>query len=356
MTLKNIFKLSATTMLLVIIYCTTSSNSTGAAGNTANGCGAVGSCHGIQSNLTTIGLSGIPTAGYTPGQTYTLTLSVSNIYKTAAGFDVNANIGTFVAGAGTTVSGSDITHDQPILMSSNTSTWTFEWIAPTNSTTPLTLTACGNAVNNNGQMSGDSWAKQPFTFASTQVALQPTISAIATTLITSNSAKANAQINANGATTNCTIEYGTTTAYGNTASTIPASVNGSSNTAVAYNFTSLIANTDYHYRFAATNSGGTVYSADATFKTNAPIAIAENEKIKISISPNPSAANVVVKGVVLSNSNFVLYNVFGKKINVLFLNFDTDSNVLFTQQLPKGLYYLQIKNNANYSSTPIYLY
>lgn len=75
-------------------------------------------------------------------------------------------------------------------------------------------------------------------------------------------------VNSNQSTASVSFEYGTTIAYGNSVAATPASVSGSSDTAVSAILTGLTPNTVYHYRVVATNSVGTAQGADRTFYTN----------------------------------------------------------------------------------------
>jgi len=83
------------------------------------------------------------------------------------------------------------------------------------------------------------------------------------------SATLNARVNPDGQNvTECEFEYGTSTSYG---SSVPCSAlpgSGSSPVAVSASITAgLVANTEYHFRFSATNSAGTAKGEDVTFKT-----------------------------------------------------------------------------------------
>jgi phosphodiesterase/alkaline phosphatase D-like protein len=76
-------------------------------------------------------------------------------------------------------------------------------------------------------------------------------------------------VNPDGQTvTECDLEYGTTTSYGSKApcNSLPGS--GESPVAVSAKVAGLTANTEYHFRFTATNAAGTSKGADVTFKTS----------------------------------------------------------------------------------------
>ncbi len=123
------------------------SNPTGApAGNTGSPSDATTcaeSCHG-GSAVTQAGLitSNIPTAGYTPGTTYTITASISGTGN--KGFQVSAQntagteLGSLIAGTGSQIVGIKyITHSSA--KSSTAATWTFQWIAPAAGTGSVTF-------------------------------------------------------------------------------------------------------------------------------------------------------------------------------------------------------------------------
>lgn len=62
---------------------------------------------------------------------------------------------------------------------------------------------------------------------------------------------------------NVTVEYGTTTSYGTTATAKRVYKNGN----VEFDITGLTTATEYHFRFSATNVAGTTLSEDNTFTT-----------------------------------------------------------------------------------------
>lgn len=127
--------------------------------------------------------------------------------------------------------------------------------------TPTTeYTFCVVATNAFGPTPGG-----PLT--ATTIAAAPTITEEqAVPPITTTTAPLTATINPGGAATTCEVQYGETIAYGLTA---PCSVagNGVSGVPVTAELTGLAANTEYHFRFVATNEIATTEGIDATVKT-----------------------------------------------------------------------------------------
>ena len=96
--------------------------------------------------------------------------------------------------------------------------------------------------------------------------LTPTVTMTAASNVTTTSATLNGLANPNGSPTTVVMQWGTTTAYGNTA---PAQSPGSgtTNVPVAADIGGLTPNTTYHYRIVASNGAGTTNGADTTFST-----------------------------------------------------------------------------------------
>jgi DNA-binding beta-propeller fold protein YncE len=96
----------------------------------------------------------------------------------------------------------------------------------------------------------------------------PTVVTGAASGVAQTSAVLNASVNPNGGTVSvCTLEYGTTTAYGSSAACVPSPGSGESTVAVSASVTGLSVNTTYHFRVLATNVGGTSAGSDQVFKT-----------------------------------------------------------------------------------------
>ena len=96
----------------------------------------------------------------------------------------------------------------------------------------------------------------------------PTAATNAATAVGSTAAILNGTVNAQGAGTTVTFEYGETTGYGRVITADQSPVSGSTDTAVSGNANALIPNTTYHYRVVAQNVNDTVYGADMTFTTS----------------------------------------------------------------------------------------
>ncbi len=148
------------TAIAGICYFGFSSNSTGATG--ANKTCASAGCHVNQDNKTNVTIIGLPITGsYTPGATYSLTLGVVRTGSKGAGFNMACSAGTFSittsGNAQTNTAKDEVTHVLTGNAGLGVTLFTFNWIAPTGATTPdVTFSAIGNAVNKNGNNSGDT--------------------------------------------------------------------------------------------------------------------------------------------------------------------------------------------------------
>ncbi len=106
---------------------------------------------------------------YTPGQTYTLTATVSQQGRSLFGIGLEAllpsgaNAGTLTPGTGTTtknatISGNsrkNIVHNMNAGATANAHSFTFTWTAPATDVGAIAIYYAGNATNNNGAKTGD---------------------------------------------------------------------------------------------------------------------------------------------------------------------------------------------------------
>jgi hypothetical protein len=85
------------------------------------------------------------------------------------------------------------------------------------------------------------------------------------TNLASSSATLNGSVDPHELTTTVHFQYGTTTSYGHTTANQTKTGNAYQN--VAANISGMTASTTYHFRIVATNSSGTRYGGDRTFRT-----------------------------------------------------------------------------------------
>jgi alpha-tubulin suppressor-like RCC1 family protein/phosphodiesterase/alkaline phosphatase D-like protein len=98
-------------------------------------------------------------------------------------------------------------------------------------------------------------------------ALPPVSTTLAATAVTGTSVTLNGTVNANNRTTAVSFDYALTNSYGTNVAATPASLSGSSATAVSAAVTGLTPGTTYHFRVNASNDVGTSTGADLTFTT-----------------------------------------------------------------------------------------
>ncbi|MBP6624767.1 MAG: T9SS type A sorting domain-containing protein [Chitinophagaceae bacterium] len=341
-------KLLFTTLLAlgsITTYLTLSSSSTasqGVMGASTIGCG---SCHGSSaSSATSINISGIPGTGWVAGTAYNLTLSINNMSKSKAGFDLSVSAGTISnAPSGTMLmGGTELHHTTPGQAISGTTTWAFTWTAPASGTS-VNFNVAGNAVDNSGDESGDVWNKVilPFSVATSSAA--PSITAVSSAAVTSSGATISGMVNANGATANVNVEYGTTVSYGSSVVTGPPSVSGTTATSVSATLSGLASNTTYHYRIRAINSVDTTYSTDMTFKTLVAASLSDIKQAQLDIYPNPATDYMIIKAKSAINQLGVqVYSLNGQVCKINIAQVSSKEFSVNTAQLVAGHYIMHI--------------
>ena len=106
----------------------------------------------------------IPASGYVPGSTYTITVSAAHDSQ-KFGFEAtaerigNQKTGTFIITNSneTKLVNNDfaVTHTSGGTAGSNSRSWSFDWVAPSEGSGPVTFYAAVNATNSNNSTSGD---------------------------------------------------------------------------------------------------------------------------------------------------------------------------------------------------------
>lgn len=128
----------------------------------------------------------------------------------------------------------------------------------------------------------------------------PSVQTTAASSIGVNSATLNSTVNPNGATTTIYYQYGLTTSYGSTSSSQNI---GTASGSYGISVSSLSANTTYHFRVVASNSGGTTNGNDLTFTTlpqpvptvqtlAAGAITANSATLNFSVNPNGASTTV----------------------------------------------------------------
>lgn len=151
----------------------------------------------------------------------------------------------------------------------------------------LTVSGATNATGNN--------RFDNFVINASTVVSGPTVTTTAASSISTTGADLNGTINANGTTTDASFEYGTTAAYGFSATATPSSATGTTATSITATIGSLALNTQYHFRAVGTESATVYNGSDLTFYTLAatPGALAvNNEQLStLDVTVNSSTEN-----------------------------------------------------------------
>ena len=121
------------------------------------------SCHSYSGSgySPAFDVAGIPADGYQAGQTYQLTLSVSNVSTAKKGFEAcvedasHQKQGVFNNVDGNTQAIQSNTYITHTSAGNTQSQWTFNWTAPASLQGDLTLYFAVNMANGNGSTSGD---------------------------------------------------------------------------------------------------------------------------------------------------------------------------------------------------------
>jgi hypothetical protein len=154
-------------------------------GSPGDGGATCKNCHAGPTPTTQAGLitSTIPAAGYTAGQTYTITATVARSGHTKFGFEVSpqntagTQLGTLIVTNTTEMqlvgSGKYITHKTAGVTGSNSRSWVFNWTAPAAGTGNVTFYGAFNITNAMNNSTGDTTVLSTLTVAECTAPAQP---------------------------------------------------------------------------------------------------------------------------------------------------------------------------------------
>jgi hypothetical protein len=214
-----------------------------------------GTTNGNDMTFTTPVLPTVVTTAATgvTGTTATVNGTVNaNGYSTTTSFDYGLTVayGTNVPGVPLTVNGSVVTGVAAALSGLLPGTLYHYRI---------------NGINLAGTVNGGD-----LTFTTPSTA--PTVVTTAATGVTSTTATLNGTVNANGASTTVSFDWGLTVAYGNNTAGVPSPIGGNTVTNFSANLSGLLINTTYHFRAKGVNVNGTINGSDVVFTTGCQIA------------------------------------------------------------------------------------
>ena len=155
------------TKLLAAIVCFLSiaiGNSGGPTGNYANNAPSYNNCTSCHSGAINTGngaveILGLPADGYVPGESYSLTISVTGTHERGYGFQMasqtgNDNAGTFSLGSNSEnaeLNGNRVQHSTRTISGE----WIVEWLAPSSDVGDVTFSISGMATGGNSGNGGD---------------------------------------------------------------------------------------------------------------------------------------------------------------------------------------------------------
>ena len=219
------------TMVSLQIYSSPDGAPSGVANDPSSGSANCTSCHSGTATTPAISVANIstniPTAGYTPGTTYTITATINYAGRTRFGFEISPQntAGTYKGNIIITNSSqTKITGTKYITQTSGgnsgtgTKTWTFNWVAPVAGTGTVTFYGSMLAANNNGGTSGDITyilqksvnEAQPCTITTSITAPDTVCTLDTATLVASSTPTAASYLWNNGATTSTITGLGGT--------------------------------------------------------------------------------------------------------------------------------------------------
>ena len=172
---------------------------------------------------------------------------------------ISPTSGTTAGGTAVTITGANLTGATGVTIGGTAAT-SVVVVSATSITCVTPAGAAGTASVLVTTPGGTNGANTLYTYVT-----PPTVATAAATSATPTGAVLNGTVNANGASTIASFNYGPTNTYGFSIAAAQSPVTGSSATPVSAALSGLVPGATYHYQAVGVNSGGTVLGADQTF-------------------------------------------------------------------------------------------
>ncbi len=314
---------------------------------------ATSGCHyNSVSTVTNVLSTDIPVAGYTPGNTYNITVVVTGTgwkgFMVSPQNSVGTALGTLYSGSGSKIVFTNyITHSTD--KSGTPAIWTFQWKAPAAGSGDITFYGAFAITLYNTQ-------KQTLTVhENTGTITPPVVSTLASSNITSSSATLNGTVNTNGKQYAVSFQYKTPTTSWIFSGATPSTLNCNTATPFSLNVSNILPNTTVTYRACAWNTGDTTWGTIQTFTTNMNTGIElVTDHTNFSVFPNPATTNLTI-GFNLTQQAEVkinLLNMEGKYVHSFFnrsLSAGIQTLKLDLNEMKPGIYFLQMHVNDGVS-------
>tara|TARA_B100000809_G_scaffold266153_1_gene327574 strand:+ start:2775 stop:3902 length:1128 start_codon:yes stop_codon:yes gene_type:complete len=291
--------------------------------------------------------STIPASGYVPGDTYTITGSVSETGINKFGFEMtaekdadNSKVGSVIITDGTktqTSGSSAVTHKSAGVNGSGSNSWSFDWTAPIAGTGDVSFYGAFNAANINSSSSGDNVYAS--SLAVSESLPPPPVQAKVSVDVQSNSFTPNSITINVGDTIEWTNTGGSHNVNGTTGTypSNPESFGNSVGAGWTYSHVFNVAG-NYDFRCDPHFGQGMTGTIVVGIITSVVSSVEQND---FNFYPNPVKSSFEIS-TTRTIDNVVVYNLAGKKMK----NVNRSLNRFNVSYLASGIYFVQIESEG----------
>ncbi|HMM12610.1 MAG TPA: T9SS type A sorting domain-containing protein [Bacteroidales bacterium] len=343
--------------VVLLFYANTNGSPGGRTGSPGDGNQTCTSCHsGTAINQAGWISTNIPSGGYTPGNTYQITLNSTHAGAARFGFELTAETSTGQKTGTFAITESNrtklvnqskaVTHTtNGTTASGGVTSWTMNWTAPPQAAGNITFYAAVNAANGNGGTSGDIIYR-------TTLSVQPMAPAALVSVQPSTAAQ--------GQTVTLTIT-GTNTSWTGTTPTVQLALASNPNQTI--NATMVTVNTSNQLQAEFTIPSGAIVGVyhvrvndlqlSNAFTITAVTLVAEAGENVFSVFPNPSSGAALVISHQLQNPLLRVFDLNGRLVFTQQLG--VAKELLNLGNLPKGVYTLLLSDEKHTRSQKLIL-